>query len=60
MQQLLIKLQVLLLPFKIDCISKNVILLELEPFSLKFGLIVFQNVLLSVMSFIFELVNTSF
>ena len=60
MQQLLIKLQVLLLPFKIDRISKNVILLELKPFSLKFGLIVFQNVLLSVMSFIFELVNTSF
>ena len=60
MQQLLIKLHVLLLPFKIDRISKNVILLELEPFSLKFGLIVFQNVLLSVMSFIFELVNTSF
>ena len=37
-----------LFSLKIDPFSESIILLELEPFPLKFGLIVFQNVLLSV------------
>ena len=37
--------------------SESIILSKLEPFSLKSGLIVFQNALLLVMSFIFKFVK---
>ena len=60
MKKLFVVLQVFLLSFKIDPFSESIILLKLEPFSLKFGLIVFQNVLLSITSFISKFVNSSF
>ena len=50
-------LQILLLSFEIDPFSESIILLELELFSLKFGLIVFQNVSLSGSSFILKFVK---
>ena len=60
MKKLFIGLQIFLLSFKIDPFSKSTILLELEPFSLKFGLIVFLNVLLSAMPFMFKFVKKLF
>ena len=53
-------LQILLLSFEIDPFSESIILLELELFSLKFGLIVFQNVSLSGSSFILKFVKWLF
>ena len=50
-------LQIFLLSFETDHFSESIILLELEPFSLEFGLTVFQNVLLSVMCFLFKSVK---
>ena len=50
-------LQIFLLSFETDPFSESIILLELEPFSLEFGLTVFQNVLLSVMCFLFKSVK---
>ena len=50
-------LQIFLLSFETDPFSESIILLELEPFALEFGLTVFQNVLLSVMCFLFKSVK---
>ena len=38
MKKLFVVLQVFLLSFKIDPFSESIVLLKLEPFSLKFGL----------------------